>query len=680
MKQFFKIHGDNIIECERILSLILEEISPTIINKKLASPSTITVDLSFSYNKQNYDWYLELLPGFNKSGRSRWQGDIFKPLRENGSFLDETPDAIITEINGQSESIICAIEFCSALQAGNQAWQRSGRAFSTGRTGCPYLYIVDFVKYELDPVTRVQKNLRFPNAVVPYSYINFSRESKNFVAQIYVKSESFDKQNDPALKGFDEGFFAEKELQRYLVKKMIHANTSAEESTILKKNFSVVCFLASLANSNSNFTIQEWEDIYQRHDDIVDYCVNNQRFGFNKIITQKGMHGQLSRILETIKRYSAGLASKDLPIGIIPADNRPEFSEEIHEIYPSFDQRTMDHLSDPTSNLILCLFKGFKPRGDDNRPDRGLLPLASMLSNSENEVMAILYGPILYRNYQLLLKDADALANNNGLWKSILYLSDYVLLDAPILGNSKMKDVEEILFTTGYKQRFTHLEKYASAITGRAFSSIPREYHEDDVDTGIHYLFTEVIKDNCFEGMCNPPGGDWSGFSVIDCGIEKRWLSLPRVSEEIDGKRPDHIVEIFGFSEKPVLLSIESKEKSSALEQNVGIQLKNYIKHLMQFVPNTERNTNPFSDWKPGKNKVISEGFTIISAAAYLKEYAQSNNTVHNNSKCDMLLIMTPLQNGWTIEIEPYTSTASRLKNFLIQLVNSSSHKSIRIQ
>lgn len=672
MKQYFKIHGDNVVECERIASLILSEITPLTIEKSLASPSTITIDISFMYDGYEYDWHIELLPGFNKAGRHRWRGDIFIPLRNNGSFLDETPDAIITEIQDDTEQILCAIEFCSALQAGNQAWQRSGRAFSTGRTGCPYLYIVDFVKYELDPKTRMRKSLRFPNAAVPYSYINYSRVSHNFVAQVYVKSESFDKTRDASLATFDEEIFGDNELQRYLVKKMAHIDTFCEEKLILLKNFNMVRFLAELTDSSSNLSVDEWIDIFHSGEDVVEYCVEKQRFPFHKIITQKGMHGQLARVVETIDRLSAGLTSKDLPIGIIPAKNRPEFAASLHKIYPAFDTRTIAAIAEPTTNLILCLFKGFKPRGDDNRPDRGLLPLAAMLSDKDNEIMTILYGPIIYRNYRTLTHSVNTLAKGNGLWKSILALSDYILLDAPIIGDPKIRDVEQLLFNTGYKQHYMMLSGYSSLIEGRTFSSIPLEFHEDDVDTGIHYLFTEVLGKVCFEGMCNPPGGDWSGFSVLDHNSEKRWLSLPRVSNDIEGKRPDHIIEIFGIKDLPVLLSIESKERSIDLEVNVGTRLIAYIEHLMNFVPNVERGLSPEDEWQPGGSLVNKNNFVMISGAAYLKEFAQSSTAVHRSSNCDILFIMDPHRNGWEIEIESFTPMADVIKQYLKRLVDAS--------
>lgn len=155
MTRVFRIHGDNIVECERIAKLILEETDPTSVEISLISPSTIVYNICFNYLGHRFEWQLELLPGFNKAGRRRWEANIFAGLKDSGSFLDETPDAIVTCVENGLETILYAIEFCSALQAGNQAWQRSGRAFSTGRTGCPYLYIVDFVKYELDaPLVR----------------------------------------------------------------------------------------------------------------------------------------------------------------------------------------------------------------------------------------------------------------------------------------------------------------------------------------------------------------------------------------------------------------------------------------------------------------------------------------------------------------------------------------------
>ncbi len=49
MPRIFRIHGDNIVECERIANLIFEETAPTSVEISLMSPSTIIYNLQFHY-------------------------------------------------------------------------------------------------------------------------------------------------------------------------------------------------------------------------------------------------------------------------------------------------------------------------------------------------------------------------------------------------------------------------------------------------------------------------------------------------------------------------------------------------------------------------------------------------------------------------------------------------------
>lgn len=676
--EYFRIHGDNIVECERILSLIISEVNPTNIEKKLLSPSTIVVDMEFTYLNSEYYWHFDLLPGFNKSGRSRWDADILKTLHQNGSFLAETPDTIITKVSGNTETILCAIEFCSALQAGNQAWQRNGRAFSTGRAGCPYLYIVDFVKYELVSSTRERKSLRFPNPAVPYSYISFSNTSDNFVAQVYVRSEEFDMKIENALRGFNENDFGEKELSSYLVKLMCNLDTSIEQATLLQKNMNVVLFLADKQkNKNSTLSRDQWTRIASYANGIIEYSLNNTPFNFKKKISSDSNRGHVSDFINLVAKCSVGLSSKDLPIGIIPANKRADFAQKLKQYYPSYDDIIIKKIANQTAPLLICIIKGFKPGGDDNRPDRGILPLASMLSGTEIEVFTYIYGPIIYNNYLALIKQPRKLAANNGFWKSFIALSNFIALDAPILRSESLSEIQTLIETSNLKSEYTLLPDNFN-LSSDIFSSKVSEYHEDDVDTGIHYTFTNILHDICFEGLCNPPGGDWSGISIIDNGIEKRWLSLPRVSGEIAGKRPDHVYEIWGALDKPILLSIESKENSSDLESNVGIGLSNYIRYLMNFIPNVEKPRNGnITDWHRSKSLVEANSFEIISAAAYLKSTAQDNQIVYNNSNCDMLFIMEPTKNGWNIEISSNTPNADILNSYIKRIISASGNSDI---
>lgn len=672
----YRIHGDNIVECERIASLIINTLTPEETNSYLISPSTVTIELKANFDNTYIHWKLELLPGFNKNTKRRWESNIFDALNEAGSLFDETPDAIISEIKEEKERILLGIEFCSALQAGNQAWQRSARAFSTGRTGCPYLYIVDFVKYELDNATRGRKNLRFPNAAVPYSYVNYSKTTGNFVAQLYTKSEEFDRFRDSDIANFDESDFGSDVLGPYIARLMLGFDTKKEEEIILTKNMNVVQFLADHFDSNTNFTSDEWKEVYDLKDeDIVDYAVDKNRFGFHKTIAEKSHHGFSEDVIKLVDQLSVGLASRDLPFGIIPANKRATFSDHLSKLYPKADSEIIQNLRNDDKHLIIAIFKGFKPRGDDNRPDRGLLPLAAMLSSTDVDILTYIYGPIIEKNLNLLDTDPIKLADKNGLWKSILALSNYVVLDVPVLAVNNF-DAERIYDTTKIKEYYTNNYANAALSEKNAFSSIPVNFGEDDVDTGIHYLFTHILGKYCFEGMCNPPGGDWSGFSVIDGTYENRWLSLPRVSDVVEGKRPDHILEIFEVFDRPLLLSIESKEKSSDLEPDVGTKLVTYIKKLMEFIPSAKRQIKPIlGEWEWGDQMLDFDIFETISAAAYLKEHAETSEVVFKK-KCELLFVMDPIMQknkiGWDIEIIPSTNRGISVKNFIIEKYKNS--------
>lgn len=665
MSDRFRIHGDNIVECERIAKLILKEIEPAYVTIALMSPSTIVYQVRFEYCGRRYDWQLELLPGYNKAGRRRWESDIFTGLKEGGSFLDETPDAIVTHIAHGMETILYAIEFCSALQAGNQAWQRSGRAFSTGRTGCPYLYIVDFVHYELHAKTRKRKTLRFPNPAVPYSYINFSQQTNHFVAQIYTRSAEFDKRLEPKLTDFHEANFASAELSRYIVKRMCGLDTSKEEEIILQKSLNIVMFLASTLSSATNFTPAQWKQLHDSQQEIIPFSFQHSGFNFHKKISAKSHHGNTPALLDLVDELSVGVASQRFPFGIIPAAQRGAFAAGLQRLYPSYHADILKRIASGQGDLILCIMKGFKPRGDDNRPDRGVLPLAAMLSSPDTEIMTYIYGPILERNLTALTTDCQRLASSNGFWRSILSLSNYLALDAPVL-SSRPSDVEVLLDTSALKEHYIKQIPQCRELTQPEFSSVPQSFHEDDVDTGIHFLFSHLLGKVCFEGMCNPPGGDWSGLSILAGNREVRWLSLPRVSKSVKGKRPDHVLELFHVFDCPVLLSIESKERSTDLEPNVGEGLVNYIRSLMDYVPSVERPVYPHAGaWTRSKSRVYFHAFATISAAAYLRQSAQAEEVVFANSGCDMLFIMEPAGCGWKIEIAAATREAQALKAFI---------------
>ena len=109
----FRIHGDNILECETALELISKVINPVNSNpvfKKSAAYAPI-YEIADS---EGLVFKVQLFPGYG-----RWKFDIAKYLSTKGASLREAADAVITRLieeNGNSfETPVLALEFCGAL-------------------------------------------------------------------------------------------------------------------------------------------------------------------------------------------------------------------------------------------------------------------------------------------------------------------------------------------------------------------------------------------------------------------------------------------------------------------------------------------------------------------------------------------------------------------------------------
>ena len=63
----YRIHGDNIVECERIARIITNTLKPKTMKTSLVSPSVLAVELLANFLERPIEWRLELLPGFNKN-------------------------------------------------------------------------------------------------------------------------------------------------------------------------------------------------------------------------------------------------------------------------------------------------------------------------------------------------------------------------------------------------------------------------------------------------------------------------------------------------------------------------------------------------------------------------------------------------------------------------------------
>ena len=110
-----RIHGDNIVECDRCLLLIAEAFSA--VSKLLPSDPFRPAFEIVQGGRTLFG--VDLIPG-----HGRWQVNLQQMLRAHGAPVREATDVLITRLSddGKTELILAALEFCSALPAGNNAW------------------------------------------------------------------------------------------------------------------------------------------------------------------------------------------------------------------------------------------------------------------------------------------------------------------------------------------------------------------------------------------------------------------------------------------------------------------------------------------------------------------------------------------------------------------------------
>ena len=290
-------------------------------------------------------------------------------------------------------------------------------------------------------------------------------------------------------------------------------------------------------------------------------------------------------LTETQNLDCLSIGAKEIPICLVVNGNIKKLSLLLKNIYPADKINELANMIEKKNKpLIIVWITGFKPRGDDSRPDRGLVPLTRMLFGNDIDILTIVFGPAVKQTWKTLKDDPTKLSTENGLWQAVLNLSNYVLTDS-------------ITSAYGILANIVHrnLERKSVKVVFNA-AKPNYSFGEQDVDTAIHTLFSRQMSSNIFESMCNPPGGDWSGISYWDFSdkTEYRWTSLPRVSA-IKAKRPDHIIQIHTKKEE-IFLVIESKNNAKDLDENIGKRLIEYVKTLFKIPPTAYKIAK--ADWK----------------------------------------------------------------------------------
>jgi hypothetical protein len=556
-----RIHGDNVVECERAMALINKALK---IEVKLI-PSSIPHAPEFSNDDRTV--FIQLLPG-----HGRWGLDVSGVLRSRGSTLRENADAVVTALTLDGrEEILLAIEFCGALPAGNNAWQRHGRALGFGQAGIPYLIYNEIGGLELDENRRVKAG-RFPNPAVPYSLVQYSSDCESTVLPVYEQAPSA----LPELVKRFEPCFGSDDAIRFIRLTLLRESTHVPVKKLREKTIRTVESLCDLRIRSDGFGGELWRKLYEFEGDRTNFFVRNSK-SWNRNGSEKVKASQRAReFLEDLNEIgSVSLGSASLPFMLIPKNSLADLSLAISNRFGEKARSAAQWVRSENTPLVVVLVTGFKPRGDDSRPDRGLVPLARMLVGPKVRILTFVWGPSKKSLISNMERDLASTASNNGLIESVVSCSDFVLVDSINGGPLSLN-------TGAFKSVRKAIDLF---LPGELSMPTPGE---QDVDSIFHFLVAHPPRPSIYEGMCNPPGGDWSGISIsVDGKTELRWTSLPRVSST-GAKRPDHIFQLKS-DETEYLISVESKQTPQSMEVSVGPMLKRYTDDLFMFAPTIER-------------------------------------------------------------------------------------------
>ncbi|MFA7208746.1 MAG: hypothetical protein WC120_00525 [Parcubacteria group bacterium] len=630
-----RIHGDNILECETALELIFEVINPTC-SKPIFRKSAAYSPVYEITDSEGLVFRVQLFPGYG-----RWQFDIAKYLSTKGASLREAADAVITRLieeDGNSfETPVLALEFCGALPAGNNAWQRCGRALSLAYAKVPYLYFAELGGLELDSERKI-KAPRFPNPLIPFAYLVLGKEEDVLSLPVYTPSPSI---NNDLANDFND-YFGQEDA-KILIKKVLLGGDD-DTSKLQWKAERIVEILAGKRKGSGILAPKDWAILAKQNSGIekAEWLIK-KKMPWNKKVSIESTNTFKKLLALTMKIGAVAAGSKDMPICLVDKSKRSAYSKKLKTLYKGkLSDSFSDWVADSSGPLLCVWVAGFKPRGDDSRPDRGLVPLARMIFGRQVDILTIIYGPAKPAAFVQLKTNMSLLAKTNGLWESVINLSSALLVDSKT--NKKADDLGFVI---------ENIKKEAAEFLLPASSEIPT-FGEHDVDSVLHLIFSDSNADGVYESICNPPGGDWSGISIIDfaTGTEYRWTSLPRVSG-VEAKRPDHLVQ-FEFNNS--FLAIESKEKYATLEKEIGPRLEKYAKDLIVKNSPISHRANKQAKWETFSDSLTKNDHSFYSGAAFIFSNEEEMKKALIESEVDIVVGVEFIPNSIETKLHILTS------------------------
>ena len=649
----FHVHGDNIVECIRAFDYVVTGLGNLVCN--VVGPDiSITCPVYTITLVEDRELKFQFLPGY---GGPRWNQDILGFVKRSGGRLREAADAIVTLIENDRQQPLVAIEFCGALPAGNQAWQRQGRAFSFAHARIPYFYVAELGGFELGS-DRGRKAERMPNPAIPFSFFAMTEYKRSVCLPVYeanagATSETIELYGP---------IFGKAEFLKFLKSAVLGNATDRATRELGGKCIALVKLLADTKPRQDGLTGDQWQMAHRAvvaGQNLPDFLDENAQLSWSKTRSIP-VTDTARRFMELGANDCLGLTSSNLPLSFVPKSQRLAFSRKARVIYPDMSNEFAALLADEDTHLAIAWVMGFKPGGNDARPDRGLPPLARMLVGEDCDLLTFVYGPAPEAHWNNLALNPGGLAARNGLWEAILGVSDCVLVDSLTKPTSTPRGYLKESWAAVLVEEDQPLRIEAKVL----------KLGEQDVDTALHVAFEALGADVVFEGMCNPPGGDWSGISFRwdSKDLEYRWLTLPRVSTE-GAKRPDHVLAVFGHGERTVCLCIESKERARSLEVDIGPRLTRYTEVLFKNGPSILRNEKTDS-WAIYNAPWRLRNLAFVSAGAYLSNAADPFKSLPAHTALDIQIGIAFSKDGQrcTLHMRGDTDAGKSLVGYLAGL------------
>jgi hypothetical protein len=484
-----------------------------------------------------------------------------------------------------------------------------------------------------------------PNPAVPFSYVSYTLTNESTTLPVFVTSPGADATSRASY----GAAFADDELLGLVRAFMLDENPDATVEALRLKALRFVEIKAGASRTGETLTPAQWQRAYealQDHGSLVDFLVTHAPLRWSKTAYIAGMTTTARNLMDAAGTLAIGLTSSKLPMCIIPSAQRTAFADIVERLCGGRIQPDFLAWLRRNGHLSICWVMGFKPRGDDARPDRGLPPLTRMLVGESEDLLTVVYGPAPASTWERL-HNTPRLLLANGLWEAILDASDAILVDSSTDGIRRH----------GYLRPHWYEERANPALEMVFVEPRPLRIGENDVDTVLHLLLAHFGGAAIFEGMCNPPGGDWSGVSLqsLDRRNELRWLTLPRVSD-VGAKRPDHVFQLFNPPGRPIILCVESKETAASVEPNIGPRLTAYITTLMLTPASIER-VNGATPWAHSIVNLDAGLFRMASAVAFLIDTENAIANVRQRANADLAMCFSFVNNGDTCALRLIAST-----------------------